>query len=258
MANSREAVLPKGRRSIPEETIRAFARSIVQAAQGYGFGRADGIRLISALMDLSVQGWSNGGGGTKPAADKVTSVDDPSLDVDGFPLRSKRLRIRLADPARDVALIESWMHDKYGQHFLLSCATAQRIDVSSLMENTSNHVGIVALQDGHPIGAVAFLDHDDRQRRAEMRKLIGDPDARGKGYAEEATVLWLKYGVEKLGLEKVYVSTLQNHLRNIQLNESVGFRIEGVLADEVLLDGMRQDVLRMGFSRAAPRAEPRD
>ncbi len=94
---------------------------------------------------------------------------------------------------------------------------------------------------------MAFFDVDPVQRRAELRKLIGDPDARGKGYAEEATSLWIRYGVRELGLQKIYVSTLQTHLRNIQLNESVGFRVEGVLRSEVLLDGERYDVLRMGY-----------
>lgn len=232
--------------AIPDQTIRAYARSIVQAASGYGFGQVDRIRLINALMDLSMQS----GGETlvpKSGARPVPRTDDPSLDVESLPLRSERLTIRLADQHDDVSLIESWMHDRYGQHFLLCCATAQRARVDAMIANPDNRVGIVSVTGGPPIGAVAFLDHDPQQRRAEMRKLIGDPDARGRGYAEEATVLWLKYGSEKLGLEKIYVSTLQNHLRNIQLNESVGFRIEGVLADEVLLDGVRQDVLRMGY-----------
>jgi diamine N-acetyltransferase len=71
--------------------------------------------------------------------------------------------------------------------------------------------------------------------------------ARGKGYAEEATRLWVEYGLRRLSLEKIYVSTLQNHIPNIRLNESVGFRVEGVLRQEVLLNGVRHDVLRMGL-----------
>lgn len=243
----RSSTVHSGDAAVPQETISAFARSIVQAARSYGFSRVDTIRLMNALMDLlTQQEYSTASMEGGPEATSV-SIDDPSLDIKDWPLRSPRLRIRLADRARDAELIEAWLDDKYGQHFLLCCSTAQRADVSSLLGDPRNRVGIVMFPDGDAIGAVAFLDHDEAQRRAEMRKLIGEPSARGRGFAEEATALWLKYGVYELGLEKIYVSTLQNHLRNIRLNERVGFRIEGVLAEEVLLDGVRLDVLRMGF-----------
>ena len=89
----------------------------------------------------------------------------------------------------------------------------------------------------------------------KIRQLPEEPgvylfkDARGKGYAEEATRLWIEYGFRVLGIDKIYVSTLQTHLRNIKLNEEIGFRVEGLLREEVLLDGRRLDVLRMGLCR---------
>lgn len=140
------------------------------------------------------------------------------------------------------------MADQYGRHFLLSCATAQPMDLIALFENPQNEVGIILLADGEPIGSVAFLDIDNVQKRAELRKVIGVSEARGIGYAEEATRLWIQYGGQQLGLEKFYVSTLQTHLRNIQLNESIGFKVEGLLQREVLISGERHDVLRMGLS----------
>jgi RimJ/RimL family protein N-acetyltransferase len=234
---------------IPDETVHAFARSIFQAASGYGFGQVDTIRLVNALMDLSAQdSRARPTHKSSQPSEVIGSIDHQELNVQAFPLTSPRLKIRHADPTNDLPLMESWLKDKYGQHFRTSCATARQTDPVTLLTYVDNHLGIILLEDGKPIGVMAFLDHDKQQRRAELRKLIGEPDERGKGYAEEATVLWLKYGIERLGLEKIYVSTLQNHLRNIQLNESVGFRIEGVLADEVLIDGERMDVLRMGFS----------
>jgi RimJ/RimL family protein N-acetyltransferase len=94
---------------------------------------------------------------------------------------------------------------------------------------------------------MAFLNIDHLQRRAELRKFIGDDHQRGKGYAEEATALWITYGRKRLGLEKIYLSTLQTHVRNIRLNESICFRTEGVLRSEILLGKKRHEVLRMGL-----------
>ena len=48
-------------------------------------------------------------------------------------------------------------------------------------------------------------------------------------------------------MRKIYVNTLDTNLANIRLNEQLGFRVEGVLRDEVLLNGEFQDVLRMSL-----------
>jgi RimJ/RimL family protein N-acetyltransferase len=231
--------------SVPEETVKAFAHSIHQEATKYGFTQIDTIRLINALMDFSMDQSRNGGNTSRSEELEISTVNH---SVESFPLKSSRLSIRRVDADGDKPLLESWIEDTYGRHFLLSCAAAEQHDVGALLSNERNDVGIVELLDGTPIGAVAYLDIDAGQRRAELRKLIGAKDERGKGYAEEATSLWIEYGVKHLGLEKIFVSTLQTHLRNIKLNESVGFKIEGILRAEVLMDGKRYDVLRMGFS----------
>jgi RimJ/RimL family protein N-acetyltransferase len=229
---------------IPTETIDAFARTIHQEAVKYGFSQVDSIRLINALMDIFVQG--------SHSANRDVAAGEPLFEVgresvEQLPLHSSRLRIRAAVLASDAPLLKRWLEDDYGRHFLLSCATAQHLDIAALLDSKQNEVGIIELHDATPIGAMAFLDIDSPQRRAELRKLVGERSARGKGYAEEATALWIRYGVETLGLEKIFVSTLQTHLRNIKLNEAVGFRVEGVLRSEVLLGGERHDVLRMGL-----------
>jgi RimJ/RimL family protein N-acetyltransferase len=229
---------------VPDQTIKTFARTIHQEALKYGFSQIDLVRLINALMDVSVD---------ETAATQATRDeswphgDGEQYQVAQFPLTSERLRIRPLRLEQDKALLDTWVADVYGKHFLLSCAAAQQHTVEALLASDRNLIGIVELLDGTPIGATAFLDIDKIQGRAELRKLIGVRDQRGKGYAEEATSLWIQYGFKVLGLAKIYVSTLQTHLRNIKLNESVGFRVEGVLRSEVLLDGERHDVLRMGL-----------
>lgn len=228
--------------SVPIETIQAFARSICSEAGKYGFEQVDILRLINAMMDIS----------SDAAIQKHCEESRPSgamgeLQIEDFPLKSNRLQIRQADVNLDLELLKGWMTDRYGRYFLLSCATAQSMELGAMLENPNNAVGIVLNANGEPIGSVAFLDIDRRQKRAELRKLIGVPDARGQGYAEEATRLWIEYGGRVLGLEKIYVSSLQTHLNNIQLNESIGFKVEGLLQREVLISGERHDVLRMGL-----------
>jgi RimJ/RimL family protein N-acetyltransferase len=229
---------------IPHATIDALARSIYKEASSYGFQQVDIIRLINELMDLTTNAESGDPGptdGRSPSADYTTG------DISELPLSGERVVIRAYDEAEDRELLERWLPDRYGRYFVLSCATAQSIAIDALSGSPNNHLGIITLRDGRPIGAMAYLDHSRQQKRAELRKLIGDLDARGQGLAEEATRLWILYGVCVLGLKKIYVSTLQTQISNIKLNESIGFRVEGLLRNEVLIDGKRHDVLRMGL-----------
>jgi RimJ/RimL family protein N-acetyltransferase len=234
---------------IPAVTIDTFARSIFREAKRYGFDQIDVVRLVNALMDMSIESGKNA---HQDDAEQSAILDTSKLEVNAFPLISPRLEIRLAGPS-DTAVLGQWLEDEYGQHFLLSCASAQSLSVETLLSHPNNEVGIVELTHAggarEPIGAVAYLDLDRRQQRAELRKLIGSKNARGKGYAEEATMLWIEYGISKLRLRKIYVSTLQTNLRNIRLNESIGFRVEGILRGEVQLGTERHDVLRMGLIR---------
>ena len=230
---------------IPDATISTLARSIYKEASSYGFQQLDIVRLINQLIDLCT------------ASEKAV-VDDTGVEVGmrflsndsltELPVKGERVRIRAFSAPHDVELLERWLPEKYGRFFVLSCATAQSITLEALTTGPNNHVGIVTLHDDTPIGAMALLDHNREQKRAEMRKLIGDPQYRGQGMAEEATRLWIQYAIQGLGLEKIYVSTLQTQIANIRLNESMGFHVEGLLRNEVLIDGERCDVLRMGLT----------
>jgi len=230
---------------IPSATIDAFARTIFREASTYGFQQLDLIRLINELMDLCTAADAD----RHPLLHSDLPLSEPGSDtLLELPLVGENVTIRAYDASSDAELFEEWLPDKYGRFFALSSTTAQSVSLEALTNGPGNHLGIITLPEGRPIGAMAFLDHSKQQKRAELRKLIGDPAARGQGLAEEATRLWLRYGIQGLELEKIYVSTLQTQIANIKLNEKIGFQVEGLLKNEVLIDGKRCDVLRMGLS----------
>ena len=230
---------------IPLPTIQTFARSIYKEAAKYGFGQLDVIRLVNELMDccttLEGEAAASGESGGRLA--------DLEGDFASLPVRGERLIIRSFEPGSDYELLRDWLSDKYGRHFVLSSTAAHSISMDALSSEDDIHLGMITTLEGKPIGALAYLDYDVDQRRAELRKLIGDTAFRGMGLAEEATQLWIAYGINALQLEKIYVSTLQTHINNIKLNEKIGFQVEGLLRDEVLIDGTRHDVLRMGYCK---------
>ena len=236
---------------IPDMTLEAFARGFFNEASLYGFKRTDYIRFVNHLLDITIMM-------TKSQDNHRSSGDllfcqyaklqfQSGLYDKELPITGKNITIRALDFENDLDHMRHWLTDKYGRHFALSYTDPIMPKVEDLLSNAKNHFGVVTLKSGIPIGTMAFLNHDQTNCKAELRKLIGDPAMRGHGFGKEAALLWLSYGVSMLGLKKIVLSTLDTNTRNIRLNESLGFKVEGILRNEVLLDGRYRDVLRMGL-----------
>jgi RimJ/RimL family protein N-acetyltransferase len=229
------------RSEIPGATIEVIARSLVKEGQKYGFHQVDYLRLVNHLLDLSARD-------EKGENAFVERPDLPDLATPPrMPLEGEGIRIRAFDATGDRALFARWLEDTNGRFFLLSSITAKTLDIDEILQSDQNLLGVITLPDATPIGLMAFLDLDHWQRKAELRKLVGEQQYRGRGFARHATRLWIHYGLHGLGLRKIYLNTLQTNIRNIRLNEALGFRVEGILRKEFYLDGEHHDVLRMAL-----------
>lgn len=235
--------------SIPDLTIEALARGFCREAATYGFTQLDYVKFVNVVLDMSMRSNADAAGGGSREEAPVKVADEGVFKAASFPLQSPNLAIREFDATQDLPLFDRWLADPGGRHFLLSRTTARQEDLRDVARSDTSILGVITLPDGRPIGSVAFLNHDPEQRKAELRKLIGEPDQRGKGLAKEASMLWIRYGLGTLGLHKIYLSTLHTNSRNVRLNEELGFRTEGILRNEVLIDGVYHDILRMGLSR---------
>jgi len=74
-----------------------------------------------------------------------------------------------------------------------------------------------------PIGNTSFQKIDWVQRRAEWGILIGEGDARGKGYGTEAARLMLDYGFTALGLNSVCLDVYEYNIPAIKAYQRAGF-----------------------------------
>ena len=227
---------------IPDKTLEAIARSFFKETVAYGFRQVDYLRFVNLILDISMK---NGDTGARPATAEPmagrTSAQPSS------PLLGKGIEIRPFGSAGDRALFEKWMADSRGRHFLLSRTTAKPLAIDQLLQADTNILGVITLSGENPIGLMAFLDYDRAQQKAELRKLIGEAQHRGKGYGKQATELWIRHGFTSLGLKKIYLNTLETDVRNIRLNEELGFKVEGLLRKECYFDNEYHDILRMAL-----------
>jgi RimJ/RimL family protein N-acetyltransferase len=236
----------KGR--IPDLTLETLSRTFYKEATKYGFTNVDYVRYVNLLLDMAMQDRvSEEGGEEKPARAAGGHLHASSEEYGELPLHGNGISVRAFNADSDLPLFDTWLSELSGRYFLLSRTTTERQDIREVVESDKNLLGIITLPDSTPIGSVAFLDHDLVHRKAELRKMIGDPEHRRKGFATKASALWIQYGVHALGLKKIYVNTLNTNVGNIRLNEELGFKIEGVLRNEVFIDGEHRDVLRMSL-----------
>jgi len=112
-------------------------------------------------------------------------------------------------------------------------------------EDISQYVGNVWLCDIHPIN-----------RTAELRILIGDPQAQGRGFGTDACQTVLDFAFRRLNLHKVYVHVLSSNQRATRAFQKAGFRPEALLRSEYFVDGQYQDVYRLSMLSTDPWPEP--
>lgn len=241
--------MPTPNGAIPDLTIETLSRSFYKESANYGFTQMDYVRFVNRLLDLSMHDGDAHASeaDASPSDVSTTAVGDASAAT--LPLRGPRIIVREFANPDDLALLEQWIAEPEGRYFLLSRTTSREISLADLVHSDASVLGMITLPDDTPVGCVAFLDFDCDQRKAELRKLVGDPAQRGKGFGKEASALWIRYGLTTLGLRKIYLNTLETNIKNVHLNEDLGFRIEGILRNEVFIDGEYRDVLRMGLWR---------
>ena len=225
---------------LTDNNLTALAKSIYEEAKAMGFTSADYVKLVNLILNFTMLKKEDNSTDNIPKELNNTVKNE-------LPIISKSLIIRKYDKQTDREVLKNWLTDEKSKLFLLSRTSANDLNIEEL-DNDENHLfGLVTLSNGTPIGLLALLNIDKKNKKAEMRKLIGHSQYRGRGFAKEATRLWIDYCLNNFGLNKIYINTLEINIQNISLNRHLGFKIEGVLKNECYIDGKHYDVFRMAY-----------
>lgn len=117
---------------------------------------------------------------------------------------------------------------------------------------------------GRLIGMCVAKEFDEKSRHCMVGWLIGEKDARGKGYGSDMIRALLRYAFEERGMERVALDTIGYNAGAIRLYERMGFAREGVLREHAYAKGRYWDVhffsmLRREYdARFARQAKPCD
>ncbi|WP_116948308.1 GNAT family N-acetyltransferase [Jiangella endophytica] len=168
-------------------------------------------------------------------------------------LRGERLALALTT-AEHLAEYHRWETDPatmlgYGTQVPVSWETRAAGYEAQARNDQRTAFEVVRLDDGAPVGTTV-LRVDPAVRTAEFFMILA-PEARGHGFAAEAAVLTLDWGLHLAALRMVWLKVLEPNARAIRAYERAGFRPAGRLrqagwwrgesCDELLMDVVRAD-----------------
>lgn len=106
---------------------------------------------------------------------------------------------------------------------------------------------IIRAENNAIIGTVGLHEIDHHLKLARAGVLIFRPTDRLQGFADEALKLVIKCAFTELALNKVHVNPFRKKNGHVAYFETLGFKVEGVLREEYLLNGVYHDLVRMGL-----------
>jgi len=115
-------------------------------------------------------------------------------------------------------------------------------DIQRDQGNKHVRLGIFLL-DGTAIGDVALQDIDWKNRSCSIGLGIAKIEYRSKGYGTEAVSIFLEYGFNNLGLERITANTLEQNKGAQHSLEKSGFILEGRERKAIYFAGRKWDRL---------------
>ena len=102
---------------------------------------------------------------------------------------------------------------------------------------------------GCEVGSVYLRDIDHKNRKAEFGIFIGEECGRGRGIGTSAADLIIDYGFNVLDLNRIFLRVFARNERAIASYKKAGFVFEGLFRQDVIVDGVKEDVVFMSILR---------
>lgn len=234
-----------------EQMLRLVAKGFYKELVNYGVRRDELLRVANHLLDNVL---SQDDGGEPRRQPPGPNLGPRSLQDDW--VENRRLvveHVTLRPLTRDlVPRLSEWLRAPgVNESFVPPFPTAEDSLEHHLLDSPARDYLAIEFK-GERVGVIGGESLDRASGKLEMRKLVGDSGLRGQGIGKRATFGFLYYAFSILGMHKVYIHTRDINVRNVNLNRSFGFTLEGVFLEEIATaEGGRADVVRMALLKPA-------
>jgi RimJ/RimL family protein N-acetyltransferase len=166
-------------------------------------------------------------------------------------MRIQGQKVTLRDMEKaDVAHKVKWFNDPDVNKTLLVEEKLELYKSLEWFERTRNDDSrrdfVIETKEGKPIGIIALVHINTVHGTAEIYIVIGEKDFWGKGVMLEAESLLIDWAFNSLKLEKIWADALTDNIASVITMKKIGFKIEGTLRCEKVIDGKRVDIIRAG------------
>jgi RimJ/RimL family protein N-acetyltransferase len=153
---------------------------------------------------------------------------------------------------RDLLHIQRWSTDVElrkltGEVAPISQVEAEKWYKELRADENRAWFAVVLKKGNRVIGEAGLLRMFRPWRNTDMTIIIGEKDARGKGYGKEAGRLLLSYAFEDLGFHRISIGVVGFNKNAIRFWKSLGFKKEGVERDEYFYDNKYSDGIMMSI-----------
>lgn len=169
-------------------------------------------------------------------------------------LMGERLYLRVLHESDITEENISWLNDPQATQFLEMTGAFPATNDSmkqwlDKFQDTTSELAfaIVDKETARHIGNITLSNINWVHRTAILPILIGSKDFWGKGYGTEAESLLIDYAFNRLGLRKMHHTPIASNIGSIRMAEKLGFQLEGIMREDVFLEGEWHDQLRMGL-----------
>ena len=138
----------------------------------------------------------------------------------------------------DIPNKVTWVNDPANNYFLHYDLPLEIHKTEKWFENIkdkTNRYDAVIEYNELPVGLIGLLNIDPENLKAEYYILMGEDKYKNKGMATRASELILDYGFSQLGLNKIYLYTETENIAAQRLFETVGFKREGYLSNDLII-----------------------
>jgi RimJ/RimL family protein N-acetyltransferase len=154
---------------------------------------------------------------------------------------------------QDARWLETWVNDPATTRYMATGRTQTTVDmlaaqIAAWKEPLDWPFAIVVEGYEDPIGTVGLYNVDWITRKAEFRILIGEIYC-GKGWGTIATRLAVRFGFERLHLNRIWLGVTAANARACRAYKKAGFLWEGLLVDDLYRDGHYYNSVRMAIRR---------
>lgn len=121
--------------------------------------------------------------------------------------------------------------------------------------HTQEGLDLALVYDGKIIGGIGMHHWEQDTRRAEIGYWIV-ADYEGRGIVSKSLTGFTGFLFDKIGLNKIEIHFVAANTRSAHIAERLGFKIEGIIRQSIMRNGMPEDVVIAGLLKGETPGSP--